>query len=427
MDRYYDRQVINFEKWLHPKRFRLGLVLLLILAACFGSGWLVYATGGIKFVYSHTMYIPILMAAFFFRVPGGMLAGILGGLILGPFMPIDVATGEMQVMTNWMYRLGMFSLIGTIAGYIIKTLDIQIGKLGWLSSHHPDSGLPNRYSLLGDFDNMISDKGLDQNIAVLVSRINNYDALAVIYGIEVTDLLIGKVFQRLQTRYAEISICQILPSMLGFLVPSPNGSYKERAQNLLDTLREPVIHKNVPVFIDASSGLACFPLHGNDPGLVLRKAMMATNSSQASGEDLVEYDLSSEDLGQETTSIIGWLSIALENNQFLLQYQPIIDLSTGSVIGVEALIRWQHPEKGLIPPAEFIPHLENTSLIFPVQNWVINKAWEQRQIWSEKGFLVDMAINISSRGVNNPDWINSLSSPGRTKPTRQMSYPAGNH
>ena len=96
MDRYYDRRVLNFDKWLHPKRIRLCLVLFLILGASFGSGWLVYATGGTKFVYSHTMYIPILMAAFFFRVPGGLMAGIIGGLILGPLMPINVATGEMQ-------------------------------------------------------------------------------------------------------------------------------------------------------------------------------------------------------------------------------------------------------------------------------------------------------------------------------------------
>ncbi len=115
--------------------------------------------------------------------------------------------------------------------------------------------------------------------------------------------------------------------MLGFLIRSPNGSYKEIALKVVETFQEPVIHKNVPVFIDISSGMACLPLHGKDPGLVLRKAMMAANASSDLGEDLVEYDMSSEDLGQESTSIIGWLSIALENNQFLLHYQPIINLS----------------------------------------------------------------------------------------------------
>ena len=140
MDRYYDRQVLKIDKWLHPVRFRLGLVLLLILGASFGSGWLVYATGGTKFVYSHTMYIPILLAAFFFRIPGGLIAGIVGGVILGPLMPLNVATGEMQLFLNWLYRLGMFSLIGSLAGIIVATLDTQIGKLGWLSLHHPDLG-----------------------------------------------------------------------------------------------------------------------------------------------------------------------------------------------------------------------------------------------------------------------------------------------
>ncbi len=76
---------------------------------------------------------------------------------------------------------------------------------------------------------------------------------------------------------------------------------------------------------------------------------------------------------------------------------------------MEALIRWQHPEKGLVPPAEFIPHLENTSLIFAVQSWVIKKAMEQRQIWAARGFETDMAINISSRGIHNPGWIATLS------------------
>ncbi len=193
MDRYYDRRVLNFDKWLHPKRIRLCLVLFLILGASFGSGWLVYATGGTKFVYSHTMYIPILLAAFFFRVPGGLLAGIVGGLILGPLMPLNVASGEMQLTANWMYRLGMFSLIGSIAGFFIRTLDIQIGKLGWLSYHHPDSGLPNRYSMLHEIGTIIHDDGPEHNIGIIISRINNYDALSIIYGIEVADLLIGKI------------------------------------------------------------------------------------------------------------------------------------------------------------------------------------------------------------------------------------------
>ena len=211
------------------------------------------------------------------------MAGIIGGLILGPLMPLNVASGEMQLTANWMYRLGMFSLIGSIAGFFIRTLDIQIGKLGWLSYHHPDSGLPNRYALLREIGTIIQNDGLEHDIGIVIMRINNYDALSVIYGIEVTDLLIGKKLRQVQEIVTEISICQILPFMLGFLIRTSNGSYTEKAQEVVEIFKEPLVYKNVPVFIDVSSGMACIPTHGKDPGLVLRKAMIAANASSDSG------------------------------------------------------------------------------------------------------------------------------------------------
>lgn len=108
---------IRFFSWSQKHSSQLQwLMVPAILGLMIGVFALVYATGGIKYVFSHSMYIPVLLGGLVFGVTGGILVGLLGGAVLGPMMPIDTVTGEMQLTINWLYRMGFFVLIGAFAG-----------------------------------------------------------------------------------------------------------------------------------------------------------------------------------------------------------------------------------------------------------------------------------------------------------------------
>src|SRR5690606_40497347 len=109
---------------------------------------LVHMTGGIKFVYSHSMYVPILLSGFLFGMAGGALFGLFAGLVLGPFMPIDVVTGEMQETVNWLYRTGFFVLIGSLSGLASHLTRPYDERLQWLSEHDQTTQSPTRNPLL---------------------------------------------------------------------------------------------------------------------------------------------------------------------------------------------------------------------------------------------------------------------------------------
>ena len=117
-----------------------------------GTAWLVYATGGVRFAYLHLMYVPVVLSALAFGVPGGLLAGIAGGVLLGPLMPLSTSTGEMQQPLNWIYRLTFFAAIGALVGAGAQLLRRQLRELEWLHEHHPDTGLLNFAGLIKELD-----------------------------------------------------------------------------------------------------------------------------------------------------------------------------------------------------------------------------------------------------------------------------------
>ncbi len=408
MNTFYDSGVLLIEKWVFPKGYRSAVIIILIATLIIFSGGLVYATGGIRYVYAHTMYIPILLGALFFRIPGGLIVAILGGLVLGPYMPLNMETGEMQATANWLYRMGMFSLIGASAGMIVRSLEIQINRFRWYTYHHPDSGLPNRTFLITELHKMIAKYGINNEHGVLIVHLNNYSEIANTFGIEAVEQLVNELNRRLQVQLKGGAIGQLLSHILGVVVFGPEMHSPENIRVVIDITREPIYLETVPIFLDISVGVAIYPLHSENPSILLRKAMIASDTARNKGLDYYIYDFARDENSLEKITLVGSVPKALENNEFFLHYQPIVDLSTGKAVGMEALIRWQHPEKGLIPPIDFLPYLENTSLIYQVQDYVVDTAIRQQEIWFQNGWQGIICINISVRGLNNPLLIDNL-------------------
>ncbi|HEX7193023.1 MAG TPA: EAL domain-containing protein, partial [Thermoanaerobaculia bacterium] len=177
------------------------------------------------------------------------------------------------------------------------------------------------------------------------------------------------------------------------------------AQKILETVQDPLTISGMPIEISASIGIALYPVDGFDVETLLRNADSAMYRAKESGRN--NYQLCTDEMktrALERLSLETRLRKAMQLNQLILHYQPQVNLATGRVIGVEALVRWNDPERGLIEPLSFIPMAEESRLIFPIGEWVLHNACLQAREWRDCGLPpLRMAVNLSARQFQQYD------------------------
>ena len=183
------------------------------------------------------------------------------------------------------------------------------------------------------------------------------------------------------------------------------------AKKLQAALEEPFTIDDLTLDVEASIGLALYPDHGNDPEELLQRADIAMYAAKDTHAELVLFDPKLDQHSPRRLALLGELRRAIENQQLVLHYQPIIDAQTSNVLGAEALVRWQHPEHGLLPPGEFIPLAERTGLITPLTHYVLKAALQQCRQWCQAGHELAVAVNVSARrllDLSFPDEVAGL-------------------
>ena len=170
------------------------------------------------------------------------------------------------------------------------------------------------------------------------------------------------------------------------------------AQRLVETLAEPVFVHGTELFVGGSLGVAMYPDDGRDIDTLMMNADTAMYRAKEAGRGGFQlYDRSMNDRALDRLHMEMRLRRALERHEFVLHYQPRIDVLSGRMVGAEALIRWQHPERGLLPPGEFISLVEDFGLVIPIGEWVIAEACRQNAVWRASGMaLVPIAVNLAS-------------------------------
>jgi predicted signal transduction protein with EAL and GGDEF domain len=183
------------------------------------------------------------------------------------------------------------------------------------------------------------------------------------------------------------------------------ADYASVASKLLKSMGEAFVIDNDEIHITISIGVAVFPCGSNNPqDLIKRSEIAKLHAKNLGGNRHCVYNENMEKYEWKNLALVEGLRTALENDEFRLYYQPKIDLSTGKIIGMEALLRWYHPELGKIPPDEFIPIAEETGLIIPIGNWVIKSACNQTKKWHDAGFKsLHVAVNVSPRQFQGYD------------------------
>jgi diguanylate cyclase (GGDEF)-like protein len=173
---------------------------------------------------------------------------------------------------------------------------------------------------------------------------------------------------------------------------------------ILDSLKTPITIDERDFVVTSSIGISIYPLDGTDGETLIRNADAAMYRAKDMGRNTYQfYAATMNHKALEALEVENGLRRALAQNEFILYYQPLVDVSTGSVFGLEALIRWQHPELGLLRPDRFIPAAEQSGLIIAMGRWVLREACKQASEWHRRGHKVVMAVNLSGRQFSDPD------------------------
>lgn len=380
---------------------RAGYVLL-IASLVAAIGWIVYATGGTAYVYAHSIYVPILLAAMIFGVAGAVLTALVAGLMLGPFMPLYVDGNIPQDTINWIYRTGILAAIGAFAGLLFSALQSQLGRMRRLAFEDVETHLPNRLSLEVDVrQRMASIAGNhSQRQLYLVSiQISNYQRLVSTlgpsFGRRLLDELSGELSNDEHTAYRLSTDCFAL-----LFSDTTRTNAEAILERTLRALARPRIIDSVPVHVDACAGLAVVPLHEpSDPEELIRKCIQAQRVARETDRLWRAYDRERDEAQQQALAMLGDLRPALDRGELELHYQPKVNIPTGDVTSFEALIRWRHPQRGMVPPGMFIPGAEQTGLIHPLTRWVLETALNQLQQWQKQGISTKVAVNLSGRNL----------------------------
>ncbi len=271
-------------------------------------------------------------------------------------------------------------------------------KMRSLAFSDPLTGLPNRtrfYELLAV--HAISRRERDQSFSVLMIDLDRFKPINDTLGHAAGDLVLRKVADRLSTVVRQDD----LVARLGgdeFAVLQLHASEGETAEELASCIvaaigGEPFMLDGQAVYVGASIGVACAPDDGDDPAELLRNADLALYAAKANGKATFQrYDPALDERMRERRALEADLRRALVDGQLELHYQPLVDARSRCVTSAEALVRWRHPERGLIPPGDFIGLAEETGLIVPLGEWVLRTACAQAATWPDD---VSVAVNLS--------------------------------
>jgi diguanylate cyclase (GGDEF)-like protein len=273
--------------------------------------------------------------------------------------------------------------------------------------HDALTGLGNRTLLAEATARLL---GRDRHAAMLLLDLDGFKEVNDTLGHDAGDQLLSVVADRLRSAGA---LQDVLIRLGGdeFVVLLPGVATAEQAvaaaERLRIVLRQPIVIGDVPVEVDASVGVALAPEHGDDLTTLLKRADVAMYEAKRGGTGVAVYDLATDSREAQHLSVLAELREAITAGQLRLYYQPKSH-TDGRIDEVEALVRWQHPTRGLLPPAEFVPLAERTSLIKPLTAWVVQEAARQGGRWRAEGRELSIAVNVSARNLADDELIETV-------------------
>lgn len=306
--------------------------------------------------------------------------------------------------------VGQYGIARDITLKVIREQKIKESEERYqqLALHDPLTGLPNRRKFVDQAEQVLEAyKKKKRPISFLFIDLDRFKLVNDTMGHETGDLLLKMVSTRLEgCIQKEDLICRVGGDE--FIIGLPNYTREETskvAQLILDTLGRPFNINIHELFITPSIGISIFPKDGRHVSSLLKEADTAMYRAKELGKNNFQYFSKDMDEKNEKKLLLqNGIWSACEKQEFFLEYQPKIDLKSDKICGLEALIRWKHPEIGILPPADFIPIAEETGAIIEIGEWVIREACTELKTWHNQGYKnMDISVNLSARQFISPN------------------------
>ncbi|PLR92832.1 GGDEF and EAL domain-containing protein [Bacillus sp. T33-2] len=277
-----------------------------------------------------------------------------------------------------------------------------------MAYHDTLTGLPNRNRFRQHLNDVLQQQE-NKMLAVLFLDLDRFKIINDTKGHSVGDILLQKVAKRLEQAVQGDGMVsrQGGDEFIILLENLDKPEVTKIAQRILDEFSNPIEINDQEFFVTTSIGISLFPVDGDDEETLIKNADTAMYLAKERGKNNFQFYTSQlHGLSSRKMELENGLRKALEQDQLSLYYQPQVDLETGKIIGVEALLRWKHPDHGFISPLEFIPLAEETGLIVSIGKWVLKTACEHNKAWQKLGLAaIPIAVNISVRQIQDDDFV----------------------
>ena len=281
-------------------------------------------------------------------------------------------------------------------------------QISFVADHDGLTGLINRQRFSQHLrEELLTDRGPQERLAVVSLDLDGFEAVNATHGRAAGNQLLVEIATRLLRCVGDRHrVARTGGDEFALVVPvaAGDGSWREAVEELYDTVTRPITLQGRTLQATASIGVTLFPqARDTDAEQLLRQADQAVYQAKLAGKDRYHlFDTEHDASSRERYRLIDEVYNALAEEQFVLHYQPQVNIRTGEVLGVEALIRWQHPEHGLLPPGAFIPQLAGRPISIEIGDWVIEASLQQLSRWQEEGFRTTVSVNIDTAQLYDP-------------------------
>jgi diguanylate cyclase (GGDEF)-like protein len=333
------------------------------------------------------VYMPVRLT------PAGAPAGVLELYLTYEPVAETIRADVLQVFL--LLALGLIFLFGALYRIVANASR----QLRHQALHDALTDLPNRTLLHRRAERALRGDGLG---AMLLIDLDRFKEVNDTLGHDHGDELLIEVAGRLQAALRRgDTLARLGGDEFAVLLDGlpDRGAVVELATRLQDALRRPFALRGVAVELEASVGIALYPEHGTTVGALLQRADVAMYDAKRGHHGIATYTADRDPYSEDRLGLLAELRRALEQGELVLHYQPKIDLGSGAVTGVEALVRWEHPTRGLLPPDEFVPLAERTGAIADLTRWVVDTALAQHRAWRDAGVDLPIAVNLAAANI----------------------------
>ncbi|WP_235953496.1 putative bifunctional diguanylate cyclase/phosphodiesterase [Noviherbaspirillum galbum] len=287
-------------------------------------------------------------------------------------------------------------------------------RLQFLASHDSLTGMINRSGLMAKFSEEIHRAALDnRQLALLFIDLDRFKTVNDTLGHLAGDQLLVAAAERMRQQLKGSDVAARLGGDEFTVLlndPQSSGAAAKLAERLIAAMGQPFMIGGQEMFVTASIGVACYPADGTDAPTLLKNADVAMYRAKQRGRNTFQFFTSDMNtLAFEQLLLENSLRRAIERSEFELHYQPQLSTATGQLAGIEALIRWRHPELGLVLPGTFITMAEQNGLIVPIGAWVLQEACRQGKAWHDAGWeFGHIAVNLSARQFASDDLLDTI-------------------